>query len=308
MIYTVTFRPAIDYVVKVESLICGSLNRASSEEIYYGGKGINVSTVLARLGVENIALGFIAGFTGDAIEYGLREFGVRTDFVKLKEGLSRINVKILSEEETAVDGQGPKICDEDLEQLFQKTDQLKDKDILVLAGSIPNVLSQDIYEKILLRLQGRQIDVIVDATCDLLVNSLKYKPFLIKPNHHELGEIFKEELRSEEEIIYYANKLKDMGARNVLISRGGDGAILLSEDGKIRKIGSIAGDAVNTVGAGDSMVAGFLAGYIENKDYDYALKLGSAAGTGTAYSLGLAEKDAIYHVLQRMQSELINSM
>lgn len=299
MVYTVTFNPAVDYVVHTDEISVGGVNRAKSEKIYFGGKGINVSMVLSELGVKSKALGFVAGFTGDAIEKGVAEKGIETDFVHLDNGFSRINVKIKSGNETELNGQGPKIDGKALDELFEKLDKLSDGDTIVLAGSIPDSMPADIYEKILERLQGKNIKSVVDATKDLLMNVLKYKPFLIKPNNHELGEMFGVTLKTNEEIAEYAQKLKDMGARNVLISMAGDGALLLDENGKTHVCGVCKGTVKNSVGAGDSMVAGFVAGS-ENGDYEYALKLGTAAGGATAFSDGLAEKALIDELLKQL--------
>jgi 1-phosphofructokinase len=299
MVYTVTFNPAIDYVVRTDEMKVGSVNRSKSEEIYFGGKGINVSIVLSELGIESKALGFVAGFTGEAIEKGVAEKGIETDFVHLENGFSRINVKIKSGDETELNGQGPVIDDKALEELFAKLDGLKDGDTIVLAGSIPNTLPSDIYEKILERLSDRKIKTVVDATKDLLMNVLKYKPFLIKPNNHELGEMFGVTLTTNDEIAHYAAKLKEMGAKNVLVSMAGDGALLLDENGKTHICGVCKGEVKNSVGAGDSMVAGFIAGSQEG-DYDYALKLGTATGGATAFSDGLATKDEIYRLLEQL--------
>lgn len=296
MVYTVTFNPAVDYVVHTDEISVGGVNRAKSEKIYFGGKGINVSMVLSELGVKSKALGFVAGFTGDAIEKGVAEKGIETDFVHLDNGFSRINVKIKSEKETELNGQGPKIDGKALDELFEKLDKLSDGDTIVLAGSIPDSMPADIYEKILERLQNKNVKAVVDATKDLLMNVLKYKPFLIKPNNHELGEMFGVTLKTNAEIAEYAQKLKDMGARNVLVSMAGDGALLLDENGKTHVCGVCKGTVKNSVGAGDSMVAGFIAGS-ENGDYEYALKLGTAAGGATAFSDGLAEKALIDELL-----------
>lgn len=301
MVYTVTFNPAIDYVVHTDELTVGMTNRSRSEQMYVGGKGINVSMVLAELGIRSKALGFVAGFTGRAIEDGAKEKGVETDFVHLENGNSRINVKIKSKEETELNGQGPKIPDKAVEELFGKLDRVKDGDVLVLAGSIPDTLPSDIYEKILARLSDKKIKAVVDATKDLLLNVLKYKPFLIKPNNHELGEMFGVKLQTEEEIISYAKKLHEMGAVNVLISMAGDGAILVDENDKIHKCGVCRGTVKNSVGAGDSMVAGFIAGTAEKGDYEYALKLGTATGGATAFSDELAKKNEIYELLKQLQ-------
>ncbi len=299
MVYTVTFNPAIDYVVHTDEISVGGVNRTKSEEIYFGGKGINVSMVLSELGVKSKALGFVAGFTGEAIEKGAAEKGIETDFVHLENGFSRINVKIKSGSETELNGQGPTIDEKALEQLFKKLDKLSEGDTLVLAGSIPNSMPADVYEKILERLQSKKIKTVVDATKDLLMNVLKYKPFLIKPNNHELGEMFGVTLKTNEEIAEYAQKLKDMGARNVLVSMAGDGALLLDENGKTHVCGVCKGTVKNSVGAGDSMVAGFIAGS-ENGDYEYALKLGTATGGATAFSEGLAEKSLIDELLKQL--------
>ena len=299
MVYTVTFNPAIDYIVHTDKLTVGMTNRSKSEQVYVGGKGINVSIVLAEFGIKSIALGFVAGFTGKAIEDGAKEKGVETDFVHLENGCSRINVKIKSGEETELNGQGPKIPDMAIEELFGKLDKLENGDVLVLAGSIPDTLPSDIYEKILARLSDRKIKTVVDATKDLLLNVLKYKPFLIKPNNHELGEMFGVELKTEEEIISYAKKLRETGAVNVLVSMAGDGAILVDENGKVHKCGVCKGTVKNSVGAGDSMVAGFIAGS-ENGDYEYAMKLGTATGGATAFSDELAKKDEIYELLKQL--------
>lgn len=299
MFYTVTFNPAIDYVVHTDEMQLGSVNRSGHEEIYFGGKGINVSIVLRELGITSKALGFTAGFTGRAIEEGVQKKGVETDFVHLEKGFSRINVKIKSAEETELNGQGPDISEKEVSMLFEKLENLKDGDTLVLAGSIPNTLPSDIYEKILERFSGKNIRVVVDATKDLLMNVLKYKPFLIKPNNHELGEMFGVTLKNEEEIIMYAEKLREMGAVNVLVSMAGDGAILVDEYGKVHKCGTCKGKVKNSVGAGDSMVAGFIAG-LEKGDYEYALKLGTASGGATAFSEGLAQKEDVYKLLEQL--------
>lgn len=300
MVYTVTFNPAVDYIVHTKELRAGATNRSDSEEIYFGGKGINVSIVLSELGVKSKALGFVAGFTGAAIEQGVSEKGIDADFVHLSGGFSRINVKIKSGEETELNGQGPKIPDEAVQQLFAKLDELQDGDTLVLAGSIPSSLPSDIYERILARLSGRKIRTVVDATKDLLVKVLKYQPFLIKPNNFELGEIFGVELHTTDEIVKYAEKLHEMGARNVLVSMAGDGAVLLDETGKTHVCGVCRGTVKNSVGAGDSMVAGFIAG-CEKAGYEYALRLGTAAGGATAFSEGLATKEKINELLAQLE-------
>lgn len=299
MIYTVTFNPAIDYVVHTEGMQVGGVSRSSREEIYFGGKGINVSFVLKELGITSKALGFISGFTGEAIENGVRERGVETDFVRLESGFSRINVKIKSDDETELNGQGPDISDKALGELFDKLDKLQSGDTLILAGSIPSSLPSDVYEKVLERLQGRGIKIVVDATGKLLLNVLKYKPFLVKPNNFELGEMFGVELEFVDEIAQYAYKLKDMGAENVLVSMAGDGALLIDSEGKKHVCGVCKGEVKNSVGAGDSMLAGFIAG-MEKGDYESALKLGTAAGGATAFSDGLAKREDIYRLLEQL--------
>ena len=299
MIYTVTFNPAIDYVVRTGEMKVGVVNRTESEEIYFGGKGLNVSIILNELGIKSEALGFVAGFTGEAIENGMAKDGIKTDFVHLNNGFSRINVKIQSSFETEINGQGPEISEENIEELFKKLNKIQDGDTIVLAGSIPASLPSDIYERILDYLKNKKIRAIVDATGDLLMNVLKYKPFLIKPNNFELEEIFGVELKTAEDVSEYALKLKEMGAVNVLVSMAGDGAILADENGKIHACGVCSGTVKNSVGAGDSMVAGFIAG-CEKKGYEYALKLGTAAGGATAFSDGLAKKDLIYSLLEQL--------
>ncbi len=305
MIYTVTFNPAIDYVMNVPGLVPGEVNRSKEEYVFFGGKGINVSLVLRELGRDSTALGFIAGFTGDAIRRGVEDAGVKSDFIRLENGLSRINVKIKASTETDLNGKGPDISEKDLQSLFEKLDTLKDGDILVLAGSIPPDLPENIYETILARLSDKNITFVVDATGDLLKNVLVYKPFLIKPNHHELGEIFGKTLKNTDEIAHYAKEMQKMGARNVLVSMAANGALLVDETDRVHIIGTAKGKAVNSVGAGDSMVAGFLAGYLERNDYSYALALGSAAGSATAFSEGLANKELVFRLLNEIQSEKI---
>lgn len=300
MIYTVTFNPALDYVIRMEKLDLGMVNRSSAEAIFYGGKGINVSTVLNNIGVESIALGFVAGFTGREIEEGVKELGVTTDFIHLPDGLSRINVKIKAEQETEINGQGPQIEMDQVETLFEKLQKLKEGDCLVLAGTIPSSLPSDIYEQIMERLQGKGIHIVVDATKDLLLNVLKYHPFLIKPNNHELGEMFHTVLKSTDEIVTYAKKLQEMGARNVLVSMAGDGAILVTETNEVHRIGVPKGTVVNSVGAGDSMVAGFIASYFKEHDYLKALKFGTATGSATAFSEGLATKEKVEELLSTL--------
>lgn len=301
MIYTVTFNPAIDYVVHLNGpLKQEGINRNASEEYQFGGKGINVSNVLRTLGIESKALGFVAGFTGEGLEKGLQASGLCTDFIHVSEGMTRINVKVKAEQEAEINGIGPNITEEDMKQLYHKLDQIQAGDTLVLSGSIPSCLASDTYEKIMAHLADKDIRIVVDATRDLLVNVLKYHPFLIKPNNHELGEIFNTVLKTDEEIADCARKLQEMGGRNILVSMAGDGALLLDEIGEVHRIGCPKGKVQNSVGAGDSMVAGFLAGYLTKQDYGYALKLGTAAGSATAFSIGLAEKKDIEQLLQTL--------
>lgn len=298
MIYTVTLNPSIDYIVRLDELKTGITNRTTSEEYYIGGKGINVSCVLSELGIKSTALGFVAGFTGEAIEKGLKNPKITADFITLKSGISRINIKIKAGEETEINCQGPHIDEEELLNLFDKIDNIQSGDTLIIAGNIPNTLPDDVYERIIERLDGKDVRIVVDATKKLLVNSLKYKPFLIKPNRQELSEIFDTTVKTESDVVKYAQELQKMGAKNVLVSLGGDGALLVDEFGKVHKEGVIKGHKVlNTVGSGDSMVAGFVAGCIDKNDYAYALKLGSACGNATAFLNGLATKDKIDELL-----------
>ena len=303
MIYTVTFNPAIDYLVYVPELKVGSIIRSEKEKVFCGGKGINVSLVLRELGIKSTAMGFIAGFTGSAIEQAIGGDAISTDFVHLNEGWTRINVKIRSGYETDINGQGPAISENDIKLLFDKLKRLKQGDTLVLAGSIPNTLPSDIYEKIMELLSETGVRFVVDATKDLLLNSLKYLPFLIKPNNDELGEIFGVKIDTPEDAILYAGKLRKMGAVNVLVSMGKNGAVLVDENGKEYYMPAVDGKVINTVGAGDSMVAGFLAGYAQESDYGYALKLGTAAGGATAFSEGLATRDEIFRLMNQIQSQ-----
>ena len=300
MIYTVTFNPSLDYVIRMDSLRLGEVNRATGETIYPGGKGINVSIVLKNLGFDNVALGFIAGFTGDEVERQVKSFGCKTDFIRIEKGITRINVKIQSSEESEINGQGPAISQENLDVLLQKLDLLKDGDVLVLAGSIPNPLPSDTYEKIMARLVSKQIRIVVDTTRDLMLEVLKYRPFLIKPNNHELGEMFGITLHSDAEIIAYAGKLQKMGARNVLVSMAGRGAIFLADDGTVSQSLPPEGKLVNSVGAGDSMVAGFLAGYLETGDYAHALKMGLCTGSASAFSQWLATREQVEQLMKTL--------
>ena len=299
MIYTVTFNPAIDYVVRLDNpLQPGAVNRAAGEDCVLGGKGINVSGVLAQLGVESVALGFIAGETGAWLERGLTAQGLHTDFIWLENGMTRINVKIKAGQETELNGAGPNIPESAMQALEAKLDALQKDDVLILAGSIPACLPQSTYERLLARLQGRGVRAVVDATQDLLLKVLPYKPFLIKPNNHELSEIVGRELTTDDEIVAAAAGLQAQGARNVLVSMAGDGALLLDENGAVHRIGCPKGKVVNSVGAGDSMVAGFVAGYLRTGDYRYALRLGTACGSATAFSVGLATKAEIDRLLE----------
>lgn len=299
MIYTVTLSPSIDYVVRLSNMRFNITNRTDSEEYYFGGKGINVSMILSELDLNSTALGFLAGFTGEAIEKGIKNDRVRTDFIHLDEGFSRINIKIKAGGETEINGQGPDIPAEALEKLMKKLDSIQDGDILVLAGSIPKTLPDDVYERMLDRVAGKKIMIVVDATKKLLLNSLKHKPFLIKPNRLELSEIFHTEVETAEDVEKYARELQNMGARNVIVSLGRKGAFLLDENGGTHNAGTLKQTVLNTVGSGDSMVAGFIAGYIKTGDYEYALKLGSACGNATAFSPGLATRAMIDELIKQ---------
>ena len=295
MIYTLTLNPALDYVVSLDSLTPGGLNRLRQTQIVWGGKGINVSTMLHRLGVKSIALGFAAGFTGQALIQGLEADGLQCRFIVLPEGLTRINVKIKAEQETELNAPGPDVPQNALDALYAYFDELTNTDTLILSGSVPPSVPSDIYEQILSRLQGRGIRFIVDAAGDLLRRTLTYRPFLIKPNHHELSELTGHPLQTETELLEAARTLQRQGARNVLISRAEHGALLLTEDGAVYRQDAFSGTVINSVGAGDAMVAGFLAG-LEN-GYAAALRLGAACGSATAFSTGLAEKEAVDKLL-----------
>ncbi len=302
MIYTVTFNPALDYIVRLDSFAAGGINRVNYEQVLGGGKGINVSIVLANMGIKSTALGFIAGFTGEEIKRQLITQNVDFDFVQLPEGFTRINVKVKADVETEINGQGPNISEAKQQELFDQLDKLQEGDTLVLAGSIPNTLPDDIYERIMGRLQGKGIRIIVDATKKLLMNVLKYNPFLIKPNNHELGEMFGVTLKTDEEIITYAKKLQEQGAQNVLISMAGDGAILLTAEGKSYKSPAPKGKLVNSVGAGDSMVAGFITGYTEsNGDFKQAFYMGVATGSASAFSENLATRTEVEALLKTIK-------
>lgn len=303
MIYTVTFNPSLDYMVSVDGFKLGVTNRTSEETLVPGGKGINVSMVLKNLGINSTALGYIAGFTGEYIKDTLNKQGVNTEFISLQNGISRINVKLKSVDGTEINGNGPNISKEEVEALFNRLQDLEENDVLVLAGSIPSTLADTIYEDILETLVDKGILFIVDATRDLLVNVLKYHPFLIKPNNHELGEIFNVELKTRDEVIPYAKKLQELGARNVLVSMAGEGAVLVSEKGDVFKAPAPKGTLVNGVGAGDSMVAGFLAGWMERQNYEHAFYMGVSTGSATAFKEGLATKEEVMRVYQQVVSK-----
>lgn len=303
MIYTVTLNPSIDYVIKLDNLKNGEVNRTKEEYVYPGGKGINVSLILKELGYKSRALGFVSGFTGLYIKDTLKNKGLEEDFINLENGFTRINVKVKSNEETEINGQGPNIDDESLNKLYEKLDSLKENDILVLAGSIPKTLDSSLYENIMKRLENKNVKIVVDATKDLLMNVLKHKPFLIKPNNHELEELFNVKLNGIDDIITYAKKLKEMGAKNVLVSMGKDGALLINEDEKVFISNVAKGEVKNSVGAGDSMVAGFIAGYLNSNNYEEALNLGAASGGATAFSNDLATKEDIYKLIDEIKIE-----
>lgn len=297
MIYTVTFNPSLDYIVRVDGLKLGAVNRVNYENILPGGKGINVSIVLGNLGHKSCALGFTAGFTGREIEERMRGYGADCDFIQVAEGMSRINVKVKSDEETEINGLGPAITDADVDALFAKLDALQEGDCLVIAGSVPSMLPDDMYERIMERLDGRGIDIAVDAERDLLTRVLKYHPFVIKPNNHELGDIFGVELKKREEVVPYAKKLQEQGARNVIVSMAGEGAVFVSEDGEVAMSEAPKGTVVNSVGAGDSMVAGFIAGFIETGDMVKAFKMGLCTGSASAFSPDLATRPEVEALL-----------
>lgn len=300
MVYTVTFNPALDYVMNVEKLSTDDINRTESEELYYGGKGINVSAILSRLNIPTVALGFTAGFTGKKLKEMLDDDGIKNDFTELNSGFTRINVKVKFGKELDINANGPEITADKIKELFLKLKKLNDGDYLVLAGSVPASLPDDLYSKILEELSGKNINIVVDTTGNQLLNVLKYKPFLIKPNHHELGEIFGQEMDTTEKITEYAEKLQEMGAVNVLVSRGGDGAVLVDGNGTVHPAAAVEGTLVNSVGCGDSMVAGFIAGYITNKSYSEALKLSVASSAATAFSKELAKADEIYKIYKNL--------
>jgi len=303
MIYTVTFNPSLDYIVSVDDFKLGLTNRTSSELILPGGKGTNVSTVLKNLGFESTALGFVAGFTGNEIVKRLNDMGIKSDFISIENGISRINLKLKSIDGTEINGAGPDISEEKVNELMDKLNQLKEGDVLVLAGSIPSSMSDNIYRDIMADLKDRGVMIVVDATKDLLLNVLEYHPFLIKPNNHELGEIFNVKLTTREEVIPYGRKLQEKGARNVLVSMAGEGAVLIAEDGQVFDAPAPKGKLINGVGAGDSMVAGFVAGWIEKQDYEYAFHMGVASGSASAFSENLATKEEIINVYNQVMGK-----
>lgn len=300
MIYTITFNPALDYISKVDNFEIGKINRTKEEKILPGGKGLNVSTVLKNLGFQSTALGFIAGFTGKELKTEIEKYGIQTDFIEVKKGITRINVKISSDVETALNGNGPIITEEDIEKLLEQISKFNNEDIVILAGNIPKGIKNNIYEIICSKLEKNGVTFVVDSTKELLINVLKYKPFLIKPNKEELEETFKEKIETNEDIIKYAEKLQDMGARNVLISLGGDGAILVTETKEVYYSKAPKGKVLNTVGSGDSMVAGFIAGYQKNRDYNEAFKMGIAAGSASAFSMNLATLPEVESLLKEI--------
>lgn len=301
MIYTVTFNPSLDYIINVDSFETGKINRTKSEIIYPGGKGINVSIVLRNLGHESTALGFTAGFIGEQIEKLLVSQGIKSEFIRIENGLSRINVKMKSDEETEINGQGPIIDDAAIEKLYKKLDTMTSDDILVLAGSIPSSMTESMYMDIMERIQEKKLRVVVDATKDLLVNVLRLHPFLIKPNNHELGEIFGAKIESKEQAIVYAKKLQEMGAVNVLVSMAGDGAVFVGKEGTVYQSEAPQGKVINSVGAGDSMVAGFLSGYLDTGDYEYAFKKSICAGSASAFSTELAKAEEVEFYLNLLK-------
>lgn len=303
MIYTVTFNPSLDYIVSVDDFKLGLTNRTSSELILPGGKGTNVSTVLKNLGLESTALGFVAGFTGNEIVKRLNDMGIKSDFISIENGISRINLKLKSIDGTEINGAGPDISEDKVNELMDKLNQLKEGDVLVLAGSIPSSMSDNIYRDIMADLKDRGVMIVVDATKDLLLNVLEYHPFLIKPNNHELGEIFDVKLTTREEVIPYGRKLQEKGARNVLVSMAGEGAVLIAEDGQVFDAPAPKGKLINGVGAGDSMVAGFVAGWIEKQDYEHAFHMGVASGSASAFSENLATKEEIINVYNQVMGK-----
>ena len=300
VIYTVTFNPSLDYIVSVKDFRPGMTNRTSSELMLAGGKGINVSIVLGNLGIKSTALGFIAGFTGDEIVRRLHNGGINSEFIKINDGISRINIKLKSIDGTEINGQGPHIDSSHIEQLMNRLRRLESGDVLVLAGSIPAGISDNIYKDIMDMLKDKGVQIVVDATSRLLTNVLEYNPFFIKPNQHELGDIFNVTLNTQEEVVPYALELKKMGAVNVCVSMGGKGAILVADDGNVYKAKAPDGILKNSVGAGDSLVAGFLSGWIEKKDYEYAFRKGVATGSASAFSERLATNGEVNDLIGKV--------
>lgn len=296
MVYTVTFNPSLDYIVTVDDFKLGLTNRTTSELMLPGGKGINVSIVLSNLGIDNSAIYYSAGFVGEEITRRVQESGINAEEIKLSEGCSRINLKLKSIDGTEINGMGPDISEEDIQKLYEKLDKIQEGDTLVLAGSIPSTMPETIYSDIMDRLQGRGIRIVVDATKDLLMNVLKYKPFLIKPNNHELGEIFGVTLKTRESVVPYAKKLLEMGAENVIVSMAGEGAVFVASDGQVYMREAPKGKLVNGVGAGDSMVAGFIAGYLKEGELLHAFKMGLSTGSASAFSEYLATEDEVLKV------------
>ena len=298
MFYTVTLNPALDYILQVDDFGIGKINRTKTEKILPGGKGLNVSMVLKNLGIDSVAIGFIAGFTGDELRKQMEQKGVKTEFIKVQNGITRINVKISSNQETALNGIGPDIDEKDIEELLQKINEITSDDLVILSGNIPKSIPKNIYQIICDILEKNNVTFVVDATRELLIDVLKYKPFLIKPNKEELEETFKVKITTKDELVTYAKKLQDMGAQNVLISLGGDGAMLLNKEDKVYYSKAPKGKVINTVGAGDSMVAGFLAGYKKTKDYEQAFKMGIATGSASAFSMDLATAKEVEDLLK----------
>ena len=313
MIYTITFNPALDYITQVENFEIGKINRTATEKILAGGKGLNVSIVLKNLEIENTAISFIAGFTGKELEKKIKEYQINTDFIEVKKGITRINVKIISTNnsnqspkiETAINGNGPEITKEEMDLFFEKIKKIKPTDLVILSGNVPKCINEKIYEIICKELKQNEVPFIVDATQKLLVNTLQYKPILIKPNKQELEETFNVKIENKEDIIFYAKKLQEKGAQNVLISLGGDGAILLTKEGKSYYSNAPKGQVINTVGAGDSMVAGFVAGFSKYKNYIEALKTGIASGSASTFGTELATKDRVQELLKQIKIEEI---
>ncbi len=304
MIYTVTLNPSLDYIVRLDAFAEGTVNRADYEAIVAGGKGINVSVMLRALGVESMALGFIAGFTGEEIRRLVREMGCKEEFLMLKNGFSRINIKMKTRaSESEVNGAGPLVSEEELHAFMESLDALESGDMLVLSGSVPKSVPKTIYCDIASRMEGKGVLLIADASGSLLSDILPYKPFLVKPNHHELGTLFGTEIHTSEDAIFYAKKLQTLGAQNVLVSMAGDGAVLISEEGRVYTASAPKGNVINSVGAGDSMVAGFLAGYLEKDDMEYALSVGIAAGSASAFSEGIASYQAVKTLMNAMKKE-----